>query len=376
VGKTFSSPHGSSVPGHRRPDDLSVAEALKRRTDRAAVAPWLWHFGLVEFCRFSYAGRGTEVRRLFDLLRIRDASFALAAQFGKVPPQSLGVLGLVTDAFVLERLSRRVDAETLLLDRALTALPISYAWAISFDRDRPGPFAVALPGLAVWAFAWRRRITGPVSRVVVLREAVYGAAFIGLISELSSSVRKAIKQELEASAGSRRSIEVAAELRAKKRSWLVDIHSRLHPMATARWAAAQVPDPEGHIEGFVHAALAEERSLRQIFEHRPADLRSIIGRIVSVRSARSLETIAPTARLDVVKIDRRAEALVEWLVEGFCPFASQDLRITAAVRAGRVDLILDAAWFPPEVMPPFELRRNARRYQVRGSLPVTEGALP
>jgi hypothetical protein len=368
--RAVRTPKVTQAPQRPHLTDEVMARTLERRTRRVAMAPWLYHVGLLEFSRYAHKSKGRKVTAIFDLLRLRDLVLIVGA-YSLVPSELLGVVGYVTDAFAIQRLSKYIPAAEIAQDRAIGGFPMTAGWALEFNSPRARwPLAALVPAIFHASFAVKNKLPSSTSAIVVFRESLSGGAFITVLSEFSRILQAAITQEVVAMEGARRSSEIAAERHSKARLWLVGTHTRLTALATARWAAQSSRAEPGPAK-FIELTAAEEARLREMFERRTIPLKRITERITAIRSARDLPTTVAAnvdLDLDVVIVSESAEAVVEWLAEAVCPFAQGPLLVDLQVSPSEVSVSLEADRFPGEVMHPFVVRDVGQRQRMAGTL--------
>jgi len=352
--------------------DMHMVKKLDRRTRRVAMAPWLYHIGMVEFSRYAHKSRGREAARTFDLLRLRDLALAAGA-YTLVPSEVLGVIGLITDALAMQRLTKSIPAESIASDRSIGAFPIASGWALEFNAHRVrAPIAALVPSAFHGVFAIRNKLPLTTAATVILREAISDGAATYVVAELSNRLRAAITQQFLATQGARRSSEIAADRRSRARLWLVGTHARLNALAASRWAVEKVKDQDGPAK-FIEAITIEEKRLREMFESRIIPLGGILERINVLRGARDLQTVFYTDDLDGQALQEDADAAIEWLVEAVCPFAAGPLTVNVRILEAEALVALEADRLPSEVMPPFSFRSAGKRDRIEGRLVLAAG---
>ena len=347
--------------------DEALVETLRRRTKRLAIAPWLWHIGLLEFSRYAHKSNGQEAARIFNLLRVRDVALVLAA-YTLVPSEFLGVIGFITDALAIDRLAQYIPPEDIAKDRSIGGFPIAVGWAIEFNSPQArGPLAGLIPSLFHASFAVKHKVAPAIAGRSIAREAISGGALIYVFSELSHSLRTVIRQELLAIQGARRSSEIAGERRSKARLWLVETHTRLNALAAARWAADKVRDEPGPAQ-FIELTAAEENRLREMFERRTIPLSRVADRIMMLREVRELPTSISADDIDGLALHEDADAVIEWLIEAVCPFTTGHLSIEIRASGAEVHIRMEADRFPSEIMLPFRVSNIRGRQRIEGTL--------
>ena len=353
--------------------DEMLARKLDRRTRRIALAPWLYHLGLVEFSRHAHKSKGRDVTRVFDAMRARDLAMAAAAYL-LVPSELLGAIGLVTDALAMQQLAGNVPAEEIAIDRCIGAFPIAAAWALEFNTRRARiPVAALVPGIFHATFAVRNRLAPSTAAMVIAREVISDGVVTYILAEFSGYLRSEIRRQFIAVETARRSYQIAAERRSRARLWLVGTHARLNALAASRWAAENVKSQPGAAK-FIEAVAAEEIRLREMFESSEISLTRVVDRIAILREARELPTAFRMDDLQGQVLKDEAEATIEWLIEAVCPFVSGRLEIQIEIRGETAIITLQADNLPTELMRPFESYGRHGRQCIQAVLPVQPGA--
>lgn len=347
--------------------DEALVETFRRRTKRLAIAPWLWHIGLLEFSRYAHKSSGQEAARIFNLLRLRDVALVLGA-YTLVPSGLLGAIGFVTDALAVDRLAQYIPPVDIAKDRSIGSFPIAVGWALEFNSPQAsGPLAAIIPGLFHTLFAVKHKVAPAIAGQSIAREVISGGALIYVFSELSHSLRMVIRQELLAIQGARRSSKIAAERRSKARLWLVETHTRLNALAAARWAVDEVRDEPGPAQ-FIELTAAEENRLREMFESGTIPLSRVTERIKMLREVRELSTSISANDIDGLALHEEADAVIEWLIEAVCPFATGHLSMEIRVSGAEAQIRMDADRFPSEIMLPFKVQNIGSRQRIEGTL--------
>jgi hypothetical protein len=141
-------------------------------------------------------------------------------------------------------------------------------------------------------------------------------------------------------------------------------------LSAARWAAAEIADPSPQVLQFIAITEAEETRLRNLFDDRRITAHNLMERIQLARATRGLSSSSSGDMLTAIEVTSESEAAIDWLVEALCAFATGNLHAQFVRSEDRVDILLDADWFPEELLPPFRLERLDGRVRVAGSLPA------
>lgn len=366
VGQRLGTEYVRRVVGPRDISGPPSAERLlsewQRRHRCASASAWVYHMGLDLFSAGEHLGAGRRVSTILGVLAVRD--FALFQTVMRSPERSSALtrlaVGIATlsDLLAARGLQKLIPQAVFERERSISQFGLSAGWALQLGCNRSAAGNVAsytTPLLMQLALSSIWHLKGPQKLVYLAREGLWSVIALACVSQLSTTMRQAVDNGLEAAEELKALQAVENDLRARTLA-RQDTHDSVINRVLVECAglAETVAQREGVPPTVASLVRAEAERLRNCPEHGTTTVESLALRLLAARPPS-----AGSARWRTVLTGEPAQrytlgaevGAVDWLCDA-ASTATGDVVLDTELQEGSLHLAMSATSFGADPSPP------------------------